>query len=98
MRLSVVRVYEQGRKLSEAELRRAEGVVGDVRIQIVQKQDGRSVRQAICMALTTGTLPPLFEPQLIGISTLALGLEGYEEAQTASGVVFYRQCWWCRVK
>jgi hypothetical protein len=78
-------------------LRSAEGVVGDVRIQIVQKPDGRSVRRAICMALTTGALPPLFEPQLTGISTLALGLEGYEETQTAGGIVFYRQGWWCRV-
>ena len=51
MRLDVVRVYHQGRKLSEAELRSAEGVVGDVRIHVVQTQDGRSVRQAICMAL-----------------------------------------------
>jgi hypothetical protein len=53
MLLSVVLVYQQGRKLSEAELRAAVGVVGDVRIQIVQKPDGRSVRQAICMSLTT---------------------------------------------
>jgi hypothetical protein len=53
MLFSVVRVYDRGRKLSEKELRSAEGVVGDVRIQIVQKPDGRSVRQAICMSLTT---------------------------------------------
>ena len=98
MLLSVVRVYEQGRKLTERELRNAEGVIGDVRIQVVLKPDGRSVRQAICMALTTEALPPLFEPQLTGISTLALGLEGFEEARTASGVVFYRQGWWCRVR
>jgi hypothetical protein len=32
MLLSVVRVYQQGRKLSEAELRSAVGVVGDVSI------------------------------------------------------------------
>ena len=98
MRLNVVRVYQQGRKLSERELRTAEGVVGDVRIHIVQTQDGRSVRQAILMALTTEALPPLFEPQLTGISTLALGLEGYEEVKTAGGIVYYRQGWWCRVR
>jgi len=98
MHLSVVRVYERGRKLTERELRRAENVVGDVRIQIVQKPDGRSVRQAICMSLTTGALPPLFEPQLVGISTLALGLEGYEEVKNADGIVYYRQGWWCRLR
>jgi hypothetical protein len=54
-----------------------------------QKSDGRSLYRAICISLTTETLLLLFEPQLTGISTLALGLEGYEEAQTASGIVFY---------
>jgi hypothetical protein len=43
-------------------------------------------------------LPPLIEPQLTGISPLALGLEGYEEAQTPEGIVFYRQGWWCRMR
>ena len=57
MLLTAVRVYKQGRKLSEAELRTAMGVVGDVRIHVVQAQNGRSVRQAICMALTTEALP-----------------------------------------
>ena len=52
MRLYVVRVYIRGVKLSERELRRAEGVMGDVRIQIVQQPDGRSVREAICMGQT----------------------------------------------
>jgi len=33
MLLSVVRVYQQGGKLTERELRNAAGVVGDVRIQ-----------------------------------------------------------------
>jgi len=98
MRLSVVRVYQQGRKLSERELRSAERVAGDVRIHVVQTQDGRSVRQVISMALTTEALPPLFEPQITGISTLALGLEGYEEVKTADGIVHYRQGWWCTVR
>jgi len=57
----------------------------------VLQPDGRSVREAICFALTTEALPPLLEPQLVGLSTLALGLEGYEEARTPSGIVFYRQ-------
>ena len=35
MLLTVVRVYQQGRKLSEKELRSAEGVVGDVRTHSV---------------------------------------------------------------
>jgi len=90
MRLSVVRVYDRGRKLSELELRHAEGVEGDVRLQIVLQLDGRSVRQAICFALTTEALPPLIEPQLVGISIQSLGLEGYEEEQTAQGIVYYR--------
>ena len=41
---------------------------------------------------------PLIEPQLTGISPLALGLEGYEEARIPGGIVFYRQGWWCRVQ
>ena len=98
MRLYVVRVYHRGLKLSERELRREEGVLGDVRIQIVQQPDGRSVREAICIALTTQCLPRLLEPQLVGISTQALGLEGYEEIKNADGLVYYRQGWWCRVK
>jgi hypothetical protein len=35
-------------------------------------------------------LPPLFEPQFAGMTPLALGLEGYEEVQTAAWIVFYR--------
>jgi len=41
---------------------------------------------------------PLMEPQLTGISPLALGPEGYEEAQTPQEIVFYRQGWWCRMR
>ena len=97
MLLTVVRVYRQGRKLSEAELRAAVGVVGDLRTQIVQI-DGRAVRQAVCMGGSKESLPPLIEPELTGISPLALGLEGYEEARTPGGIVFYRQGWWYRVR
>jgi hypothetical protein len=97
MLLTVVRVYQQGRKLSEAELRAGVGVVGDVRTQIVHV-NGRDIRQAVCMGGSKESLPPLIEPQLTGISPLALGLEGYEEARTPGGIVFYRQDWWCRVR
>ena len=93
-----VRVYHRGVKLSERELRREEGVLGDVRIQIVQQPDGRPVREAICVGQTMHELPRLLEPQLAGISTLALGLEGYEEIKNADGLVYYRQGWWCRVR
>jgi hypothetical protein len=41
---------------------------------------------------------PLIEPQLTGISPLALGLEGYEETKTPEGIVFYRLGWWCRMR
>ncbi len=94
---SVVRVYHQGRKLSERELRNAVGVVGDVRTQIVQI-NGKAIRQVVCMGGSKESLPPLIEPKLTGISPLALGLEGHEEAQTAEGIVFYRQGWWCRTR
>lgn len=96
--LTVVRVYQQGRKLSEAELHSTVGVVGDVRIHVVQAPDSRFVRQAVCMGGSTQALPALIEPQLTGISPLALGLAGYEEAQTAEGIVLYRQGWWCRIR
>jgi hypothetical protein len=56
------------------------------------------VYQAVCMGQTTENLPPLLEPQPTGISPLALGLEGYEEARTPEGIVFYPQGWWCRVR
>ena len=98
MRLSVVRVYDRGRRLSERELRETEGIEGDVRIQTVRQADGRWVRQAICMGLTSGLLPPLIEPQLVGMRLRAPGLEGYEEANTAAGIVLYRQGWWCRMR
>ena len=87
MLFTVVRVYQQGRKLSEAELRSAQGVVGDVGTHSVPINGGS--KQA---------LPPLIEPRFTGMSKLALGLEGYEEVTTPVGVVFYRQGWWCRVR
>jgi hypothetical protein len=68
------------------------------RLSSCRDTERRTVRQAICMSLTTEAFPPLFEPQLTRISNLALGFEGYEEAQIASGIVFYRQGWWCRVR
>ncbi len=98
MLLIVVRVYQQGRKLSERELRNAVGIVGDVRIHVERFTDGRSVRKAVCFIGTTEAIPALIEPQLTGISSLSLGLEGYEEMSTASGIVFVRQGWWCRVQ
>jgi hypothetical protein len=97
MLLSVVRVYDKGRKLSESELRSAVGVVGDVRTQTVHI-NVRDVDQAVCMGQTTANLPPLVEPRLTGMSPLALGLEGYEEVKTPGGIVFYRQGWWCKVR
>lgn len=51
--LTVVRVYDRGRKLSEEELRSAEGVVGDLRTQTVQI-NGRDV-SGHCMGQTTYT-------------------------------------------
>jgi hypothetical protein len=98
MLLSVVRVYQQGRRLSEAELRTAQGVLGDVRLQVERSIEGKSVRKAVCIDGCKEALPPLIEPQLTGMSPLALGLEGYEEAQTADGIVFYREGWWCRTR
>jgi hypothetical protein len=86
-----------GRKLSEKELRSAEGVLGDVRTHTVLI-NGKEIHKAVCMGGSTEALPPLIEPQLTGISPLALGLEGYEEAQTPGGTVFYRQGWWCRTR
>jgi hypothetical protein len=95
MLLTVVRVYDRGRKLSEKELRSGEGVVGDVRTHTVVLNE-REVCQAVCMGGSTQALPPLIEPRFTGMSTLALGLEGYEEVRTPAGIVFYRQGWWCR--
>src|SRR4030095_14319474 len=97
MPLAVVRVYQQVCKLSEDELRAAVGVVGDVRTEVVQI-NGKAIRQAVCMGDSKESLPPLLEPQLTGISPLALRLEGYEEAQTPGGIVFYRQGWWCSMR
>lgn len=44
------------------------------------------------------SLPSPIDPQLIGISPLARGLEGHEEVKTPEGIVFDRQGWWCRVR
>ena len=97
MLLTVVRVYDRGRKLSEKELRSAEGVVGDVRTYSVLL-NGKEVHKAVCMGGSTEVLPPLIEPRFTGVSPLALSLEGYEEVQTPAGIVLYRQGWWCRVR
>jgi len=94
MLLSVVRVYDRGRKLSELELRQAERVEGVCVYRPVLQPDGRSVREAICFDLTREALPALLEPQLVGMSPQSIGLEGYEEAKTAAGIVFYQQGWW----
>ena len=49
MLLTVVWVYQQGRKLSENDLRSAEGVAGDVRTHSVLI-NGKEVHKAVCMA------------------------------------------------
>ena len=94
---TVVRVYQHGRKLSEKELRSAEGVVGDVRTHSVMI-NGKEIQQAVCMGGSSEVLPSLIEPRFTGMSTLALALEGYEEVKTPAGIVFYRQGWWCRMR
>jgi hypothetical protein len=76
--LSVVRVYRHGRKLSEKELRSAEGVLGDVCTHTVLI-NGKEVHKAVRMGGSTEVLPPLIEPRFTGMSPLGLGLEGYEE-------------------
>ena len=98
MLLYVVRLYHQGRRLSELELRAAQSVHGDVHIHFDRFADGRSLNKAVCFDGTREALPALMEPQLTGISSLSLGLEGYEEARTADGTLFYRQVWWCRLR
>jgi hypothetical protein len=98
MLLYVVRLYHQGRRLSEPELRAAQGVQGDVHTHFDRFADGRSLHKAVCLDGSREALPALMEPQLTGISSLSLGLEGYEEARTADGTVFHRQVWWCRFR
>ena len=97
MLLTVVRVYQQGRKLSEAELRAAPGVIGDVRTQVVQI-NGKAVRQVVCMGGSKESLPPLIEPQLTGISPLALGLRRLRGGQDSRGDRALRQGWWCKMR
>ena len=77
MLLTVVRVYQQGQKLSEAGLLTAEGVVGDVGTQSVQI-NARTVRLAVCIGGSKESMPPLIEPQLTGISPMAVGCESTE--------------------
>jgi hypothetical protein len=98
MLLYVVRLYHQGRRLTEPELRAAQSVHGDVHIHFDRFADGRSLNKAVCFDGTREALPALMEPQLTGISSLSLGLEGYEEARTADGTLFYRQVWLCRLR
>jgi hypothetical protein len=98
MLLYVVRLYHQGRRLSEVELRAAQSVHGDVHIHFDRFADGRSLNKAVCFDGTREALPALMEPQLTGISSLSMGLEGYEEARTADGTLFFRQVWWCRLR
>jgi hypothetical protein len=97
MLFTVVLVYDKGRKLSEKELRSADGVTGCVRTHTATV-NGKDIYQAVCMGGSTEILPPLFDPQFTGMSPLALGLEGYEEVKTSAGIVFYRQGWWCRTR
>lgn len=75
MLFTVVLVYDKGRKLSERELRSADGVVGDVRTHTVLI-NGKEMHQAVCMGGNKESLPPLYEPQFTRMSSLALGLEG----------------------
>ena len=48
MLLSVALVYQEGRKLTEAELRAAGAIVADVRTQIVEI-NGKAIRRAVRM-------------------------------------------------
>ena len=70
MLFTVVLGYDKGRKVSEAELRSAPGVIGDVRTHTVLI-NGKEVHQSVCMGGSKESLPPLLEPQLTGISPLA---------------------------
>ena len=76
MKFAVIPIYERGRHLSEAEVRRAVPLIGDLRIH--QVSDIRTCeyrREAILIADgDTYLIRPLLDPELDGMSVLAFGL------------------------
>jgi hypothetical protein len=97
MLLTVVRVYHQGRNYPSASCAKPKALQATCARRSFRSREERS-GQAVCLDGNKESLPPLIEPQLTGISPLALGLEGHEGARTQDGTVFYREGWWCRMR
>jgi hypothetical protein len=93
MRREVIRMYRDGRRLSDEEMRSATGVVADVRVQTVQR--GTRVVSDALMTECPNPYPRLLEPRWAGIAVLALGIEGFEEIVQGVATVYLRQCWLC---
>lgn len=94
MRWEVIRLYENGRRLPDNEIRRAVGIVADVRMHTVMR--GTRVVSEAVMADCPHPYPPLTDPRLSGIAVLAVGIEGFEELMRDRQTIYLRQCWLCR--
>ena len=94
MRREVIRLYQDGRRLSDKEIRTAVGVVADVRMHTVMR--GTRVVSEAVMADCPRPYPLLVEPRLSGVAVLALGIEGFEQIARNGEPIYLRQCWLCR--
>lgn len=96
MRMRVVRMRERGVALDRAQLRSAEGVVGDLYVEEhVDEVHGRTLRIARLAPERPRDpvlLPPLRDVQLLWIGGYGCMLTGIEHISDAA----FAQSWWCR--
>jgi len=94
MLFSVLRMRHQGRPLPRRELANRERASGDLRVeQMYDEELRRYVRMARLLdplrPVEPDQLPPLYDPNLVGMSPLAFTLAGFERVNA----VDYAQSW-----
>ncbi|HEU0204078.1 MAG TPA: hypothetical protein VFR86_27020 [Burkholderiaceae bacterium] len=103
MRVSVVLLRKDGRRLPRSELEKAPGIEGLLKVFDWRQGNGsrRALRVAELKHPSVGThadpIQPLFDPVLVRANERGMVLMGFEIRTLASGeLIEYAQGWWVR--
>lgn len=86
-----------GRRLSWRDVLNGRAYVGDLRTTVEKKGEAIYMQAQLIGqgALADSQLPPLYQPVLIGVASMAMQLRGFERVKEAEGFYAVVQEWHC---
>ncbi len=99
MRFVVRPLRIRGRRLPWRDVQNGPAYEGDLITYEMQGKEGRAVAATLAGPSPVGPkpLPDLFEPMLLGVSTLAFRLRGFERHDGPDGPYSVAQEWHCEM-